>query len=340
MTNPFVNREEVIFCTLEDMLISSRSGVLKYLIEHGVPEFEDSIDISKFKGLNEKNIVRLAVTSKYMNVACEVVTQDVMDFEEGRFGFDEDDEVETEDNQAVDIYDDITITDAIETIVRADMPNLYTISPKSDLAYGSLQLLPNKSLKKFIIYTEGYDQRVHDIINTLYASHTSKVLYVYGGFEKVIEKLFKEGLAPTSYFLNDVDLAKYIFDLDSPHTKFIEIMVGNLGFNYFMNELDDIFGLKHDFPDEEQKSKCKKFSLVDTFNLSEEYFTGNDVIETTLFSVEGSIERPLTDEERTKIQGDLRKNFDIIDEYGGYPGNTLEDNDGTKINVNKKYDKL
>lgn len=329
MSNPFTTRDEVIFCTLEDMLISSRSGVLKQIIEKGIPEFDHCIEKGKYDGLNEKNIVRLAVTSRYYNPVCELVTDDILAVDEGRY-----------DDGEEDFENDIILTDAIETVVRADMPNLYMLSPKTDLAYGALNLLANPSLTTFIIYTEDYDIRVNDIINEIYSSFTSKIIYVYGEFGAIIEKLVSEGIKPTSYILNDIDMAKYLFDSGEEHTKFIEVMVGNLGYNYIMNELNDMFELKHDFPVDEQQEKCIKFSLMNTFNLSEEYFTGDDIIETTIHSVEEMADEEMTEEEREVLTNVMRKSFDEIDKYDGYKENMMTDNDGTIINLNKSYDKL
>ncbi len=301
-------RKEVLFICVEDVLFLSKATVLKAILKDDIAKpFEDSLDLTHYKSLNDKNILRLACTSRYINPVFELVNETVKLFEEGTYERidDNDEELNGEYEESMDTFNDITISDAIEVYVRNNLPGLYSHAPKSALAYSLTNMLKSDNLSKVYFYSETGDKRITDALDTLYGASESKYEYLFGDLEDVIEAIYESGSEePTAFILNDIDYAKTIFDSEIEKLKFVEITIGNFGFNYVIDIMNDTVELKHHFDELEQIEKCRKIGVIDIFKLTDAYFTGEDIINNfrILLKESGAIDNGQIEKMREKFK--------------------------------------
>lgn len=333
-------RNEVIFCCFDDILVSSRAEVLKRIIREGVPEFEESIDTSNVSSLNDKNILRLAITSKYRNTVCEVLDKDVLEYETEAY-VDEDELDESfyeETGDVAEDEDDILISDGIDFFVRSKYPDLYDKAPRATMGMNLNNVLINKATDRVYIYTPEYDKRIEILISNMYAKHISKVVYVHGDFQEVVEHIIDNIQPPTAYFLNDIFDLKTLVDMEKPELAFTNVALANMGYNYTYNELNKSLELTIDISDQTLYDKRMKLRMFDTVDLTEDYFTGDDIVDLALLNIVNNVEEEITPDDVDEIKSEMIEYNKEVDEFGGSLDNVLTESDGTVVNLNKVND--
>ena len=231
MANKFVNRNEYVFVTFDDVLCSVAPGILKMLQTPSYRKgFENYIDYSKFENLNDLELNYFCMKRRNINILDEVK----------KIPFD-------------------TSTTLIDILGRHReiYPGAEYLSMVS-----SLKILARHSFtKKLYIYNENDDNEdiAYCIIRLFH--DMDNVVFVTGDFKEAITHTEEQ---PTLYVLNDVNR---VYDIvESKRANYSDILVANYGYNYTYDEEQKIPVLKITDVDKLSKSEIFRLNMFMPFN--------------------------------------------------------------------------
>lgn len=237
-TNFFATRDQYVLICYTDIIKMTYPVMLKKLIDDYYDDLIQYFELDKIKDYDIYNLERLCVERTYKNPLRYLKRDECSE--------------ET--------------CDVLLNAFEEEMIEMYTKSKFSEFGGKLYNVLFQPFIKEVYIYTEKpieqilYDCKVH------FNEFDDKIKYIGGDFIEMVKSLPHR---PTSYILNDVN---YIQDLiDNDLIEYTEIMIGELGYNF---ELDENYELqvknKYDTLMEE---KVFKFGIIPIVKLEQKHFT-------------------------------------------------------------------
>lgn len=264
MQNPFVGRKEYFFVDYHDMIACVKVPILKALREM-VDEDDEILDISKISDMDDKNLLRFSVLSRFKNPIIELIRSE--------HWVEEDDE--TGEYVASDVPMDLTVDYCnvlYEQILESD--ELIYEQAVEGRIYSVIKLLIEQSFTAHVyFYSEEYDIRIHASIDHLMKGEEDSYSYVYGDLFDAIPKLPDK---PTFYFLSDADDATNILSMDESVYQYTEINLATHGYNYFINGLTNQLELRLLTENFDFEEMIVKFGMISPYVFDDTYYTSND----------------------------------------------------------------
>lgn len=237
-TNFFATRDQYVLICYTDIIKMTYPVMLKKLVDDYYDDLIQYFELDKIKDYDIYNLERLCVERTYKNPLRYLKRDECSE--------------ET--------------CDVLLNAFEEEMIEMYTKSKFSEFGGKLYNVLLQPFIKEVYIYTEKpteqilYDCKVH------FNEFDDKIKYIGGDFIEMVKSLPHK---PTSYILNDVN---YIQDLiDNDLIEYTEIMIGELGYNF---ELDENYELqvknKYDTLMEE---KVFKFGIIPVVKLEQKHFT-------------------------------------------------------------------
>jgi hypothetical protein len=234
--NDFEMRPERIFITYNEVIRNPYVYLFNKIDTKLRDFYKDFIDVDKFKGLNDKNMLRFLT---------ERTDKQPFRFLAKR---------------------DFDMDDALKELMHR-YPKIYEESPLLDIGDQIHMMLTQKFTEKIFVYTEEYDVRVHADIQKLY-NNMERVTYVSGDFAKLIQRPELDGI--TTYIVNDLD---YIYEvLEAGKADYVNFLLAKYAYNYIYNEDDDKMELRMDMEDMMGEAICK-IAMFTPARFTEEHFT-------------------------------------------------------------------
>lgn len=194
MSMHYMDREEVLFITIEDNLISTTTHLLRHIRDKYLKAYESFININMIKDKTDFELSELAIQRTTENIIQYLAIRE----------FDWD-----------GAYRDLVEDD---TFIFHQAPNLIFMN-KFDL------LSSQEFVKTIYLYSEEYDERCLDFIKTKFLN-CAKIHYVTGPIRDVLTGIKEK---PTMYLLNNVDHVHELIGQEM--IEYTEILLPSTGIN-------------------------------------------------------------------------------------------------------------
>lgn len=290
--NEFTGRNEVLFISYEDIIRCRKVPML----DNARKQFKDAfdhVDMTIIEDMDNKNLLRFAVTSEHNNPVREFFDEELLD----------DDLIPNEDGS-------ILLSDELRKMFEQS-DDLIDRSPSGRMI-GVLEILFRQPfLEHVFIHSNEYDLREQADIASLFSKYSDSVSYVHGNFEDVIKSLDR---TPTFYMFNDVQLLPRLLMMDKSFYEYTEINVADIGYNYVYDELNEVVTLQVELDEYDFKELIIKFGMFNPFIMDDTYFTSNDYITMLSEMFIDLYSAAETDEEKKAVLDLIKKNSDDIED--------------------------
>lgn len=328
MQNPFVGRKEYFFIDYQDMIACVKVPILKEVRD--LYADDEVIDITKIKDMDDKNLLRFALSSRFKNPIIELIRHELWIEDE-----------EDEDGDVYQVPSDIPDELAIEyaNVVYAQILEsdelIYERATEGRI-YSVVKLLIEQNFTAHIyFYTEEYDIRVHTSIDHLMKGNDEMYSYVYGDLFDAIPQLPNK---PTFYFLSDADDVTNILSMDKEVYEYTEINLASHGYNHFLNGLTGELELRVLTENFDFEEMIVKFGMITPYVFDETYYTSNDYAAMIVDIMSTLLDNALEENDSTKIATILKAMDETSNKLKqikelGYDPDTVDIIDGVEIHA-------
>lgn len=240
MQNEFAGKSEIIFICYDDVIKSPYPYILNKINEKYHPFYKDFLELDIIKDMDIADLEMFCNTRENKNVFYDLAK--------------------------IEFDADGSLAD-----LAKNFEDMYFELPLLEMGTSLDTIKSQKFTEKIYVYTKEYDLRIHlDIQKTF--RDMKMVNYVSGDFDDVIASL--EGV--TSYILDDISYVPSIFF----HGKgdFVNIMVANYGYNYYVDDEDEVVKLKIDV-DQYATDNTFKFATFSPMEMVEDHFKSVAVLD-------------------------------------------------------------
>lgn len=316
MQNPFVGRKEYFFVDYHDMIACVKVPILKALREI-IDENDEVLNISKISDMDDKNLLRFSLLSRFRNPIIELIRSEhwVEEDEDGNF-------------VASDVPMDLAVDYChalYEQLLESD-EFIYENAVEGRI-YSVVKLLIEQNFTAHIyFYTEEYDIRIHTSIDHLMKGESDNYSYVYGDLFDAIPKLPDR---PTFYFLSDADDVTNILSMDESVYQYTEINLASHGYNYFINGLTGELELRLLTENYDFEEMIIKFGIITPYVFDDTYYTSNDYANMVVEVMSDLLDEALEENDSEKISTILQamdetsKKLGQLKELGYDPSKTV-----------------
>lgn len=257
--NYFATRDQVLFITYEDMIKMNYAILLQTVVKDYQDDLGEILKIDELVDYDIDNLNRLCVERSNRNPLTYLA----------------------KDESYSDLCEELLDT------FEKEFTDMYAKADFTDFGAKLYNILMQSFVKKVYIHT---DKKIYQIpydCRIQFKDFDDKIEYVYGDMVGLIKSMTDK---PTTYIVNDIEKVKMLYD--EKLLDYTEVLLGELGYNFKINENKDDIVLKHDL---DSPSKMKegnyKLGFISIINLKENHFsclegfneskepdkTGNDV---------------------------------------------------------------
>ena len=236
--NYYATRDQYIFICYKDIIKMNYAVMMKTLINDYADDLKDYFFIDKIKDYDIYNLERFCIERPYKNplmyIKKDICTEETCDL-------------------------------LLKTFEK-DLIEMYTKSKFTEFGAKLLNLLLQPNIKNVYIYVEEPINQIPYDCKIYFKEYENKLKFVGGDFIEVIKML---PYKPTMYILNDVDYIQLL--IDNNLIQYTEILVGELGYNFEINEKGNL-QLKGNY-EEKMEQYIFKLGYLPILNLQKEHFS-------------------------------------------------------------------
>lgn len=255
----FIKRDETIFVCFDDIIRCSKVKLMKHFNENPVEGLSEYLDLTPISDMDEKNLLRRALTTYHSNPLTELVNEDYIE-----------DDIEDKDEHA------IIVADSVYKMFSGDIEDLINDAPAGRVVGTIAMLFKQKFVNHIYFYSEVFDIRVLADIDNQFGQHEGRWTYVHGDLATTIKGLTHK---PTFYFLNKAYYLNILLSLGEDIYNYTEVTLADVGYNYVYDELSDSVASMVTHTEEEFTELIMKFGMFTPFVMDETYFTSNDYVD-------------------------------------------------------------
>ena len=238
-TGFYARRDQYIFINYNEIIKMTYPVMLKELVDKYYDDLNDYLYLDMIKNYDIYNLERLCLERIVKNPLIYLKRE----------------------NCPKEICDKL-----LKTFER-EMVDMYAHSKFTKFGGNLYNVLMQPFVKEVYIYSEEpYEQIPYDCM-VYFKEFNNKLKFVSGDFIELIKQLPTK---PTTYILNDVDYVQQLIDNDL--IGYTEILIGELGYNFVLDEDTDGLKLKHDLEDKMEKY-IFKLGYVPLIDLEDKHFS-------------------------------------------------------------------
>ncbi len=200
-----MDKDEILFVTYHDVIKSYKPFLLEKLrSKEFYFKYFEKIDMEQIEDLTENQLYGFCIRDVFNDPIKSILIDDTLDTE----------------SVMMDILD--------------RYPNLYADSKPMAFA-DSINILLNQSFtKKIYVYTPIYDARIDSDLQEMYYD-LDRIKYVTGDFNEVIKSIPEK---ITTYVINSIHFLELLIDMKKVYLS--NVLIADYGYNYCLNEKDDV----------------------------------------------------------------------------------------------------
>lgn len=234
--NYFSNRDHIVLISYQDVIKATYPKMLELLTKEYYDDLKDVLMLDKIKDYDYKNLERLCAERTIKNPLEFLSTSE----------FD---------------------TNKLLTTFEKEMIEIYTHTNFTLFGSALYMMFKQPNIKRIYIYNEEPIYQIAYDLKT-YFGDEKKAHIVFGEFKHVLENLKDR---PTAYFLNDIEMIDTVFELGMQ--EYCEFAVAELGYNYELDEDNNIKFKGDYFETKNMKEKIYKIGSFSTIKLTDEHFS-------------------------------------------------------------------
>lgn len=244
--NYFSTRDQILFITYEDVVKLNYSLLLQTVIKDYKDELGGILKLEEIEDYDINNLNRLCIERTHRNPLRYICKDE-------------------------NFY---PMCDELMDMFEVEFTDMYAKAQLTDFGAKLYNIFMQPFIKKVYIHT---DKKIYQIpydCSLIFSDFNNKIEYVYG--EDIIGFIKSLSDKPTSYILNDIEIANELIENDL--AGFTEILIAELGYNYKLNDEKNDIVLKYDL-ESLMHEKTFKMGILPILLMNEKHFSNLKIID-------------------------------------------------------------